>query len=106
MITIEFLRSYKLLDYAIFDFVVSFLGVYLLSPILTKLFLLFKIKVSRKSWLLLTIPVSILVHYLVGNITPMTKDFLNLNGSYLLKIIIISLTYFGIKDIKFIHNKK
>jgi len=94
MITIEFLRSYKLLDYAIFDFVVSFLGVYLLSPILTKLFLLFKIKVSRKSWLLLTIPVSILVHYLVGNITPMTKDFLNLNGSYLLKIIIISLTYF------------
>ena len=102
MFNIEFLRSFKLIDYAIFDFVASFLGIYLLSPILTKLFSIIKLKVTRKSWLLLTIPVSILVHYLVGNITPMTEDFLNLNAHYVLKGIIILMTYLGIKDIKII----
>ncbi len=102
MFNIEFLRSFKLIDYAIFDFVASFLGIYLLSPILTKLFSIIKLKVTRKSWLLLTIPVSILVHYLVGNITPMTEDFLNLNAHYFLKGIIILMTYLGIKDIKII----
>jgi len=97
---IEDLRQFKVLDYAVFDFVVSFLGVYLLSPLLSKIFSVFKIKVSRKSWLLLTLPVSILIHYLVQNLTPMTKDFLDLNNNYLLKIVILTLLFLGLKDIK------
>lgn len=106
MITIEHLREFRIGPYAVFDFVVSFLGIYILAPLLSKLFMLLKIKVSRKSWIFLTIPLSILIHYLVNNITPMTEDFLNPNGSYFLKIVIILLTIIGLKDIKFVKKSK
>lgn len=102
MITIEYLRSFHIGPYAIFDFVVSFLGVYLLSPILSKLFLKIGLKLSAHNLLLLTVPASILIHLLVGKITPMTRDFLNPDDHYLLKFLIIALIYFGIRDIKII----
>lgn len=100
MAPIAFLRQFRVGGYAIFDTAVSFLGVYLLSPWLSKLFLQFKIVVPRKSWLFLTLPISILVHFLVGNITPMTKNFMDLNGHYILKAVIFVLLFFGLKDIK------
>jgi len=106
MNTIEYLRSFKILNYAIFDFVLSFVGVYLFAPILSKLFAVFGIKITRKSWLFLTVPASIPIHYLVGSITPMTENFLNLNDHYALKIGIIALTYFGLRDITFIKKTK
>ena len=98
--TIEYLREFKLFNYAIFDFAVSFLGIYLLAPLLSKIFSIFGLKISRKSWMYLTLPVSILVHMLVGNITPMTKDFFDLGGHYILKVIILSLLFFGLRNIK------
>ena len=106
MNTIEYLRSFKILNYAVFDFVLSFAGVYLFAPILSKLFAVFGIKITRKSWLFLTVPVSIPIHYMVGSITPMTENFLNVNDHYLLKIGIIVLTYLGLKDITFINKSK
>lgn len=106
MLTIDYLRSFRIGPYAIFDFAASFLGIYLLSPILSKLFLKVGLKISTKSWMLLTIPLSILIHLLVGNITPMTADFINLHEAYLLKIIVIALTYLAIKDIKRIKKTK
>lgn len=100
MFTVEYLRSFKILEYAIFDFVLSFLGIYLLSPLLSKLFSKVRLNISRKSWLLLTLPLSIIIHSFVGTITPMTENFLDLKSHYLLKIFIVILTYFGLKDIK------
>ena len=106
MTTIETLREFRIFDYAIFDFVASFIGVYLLAPILSKLFLKLKVKISRKSWLLLTLPISILTHLLSGNMTLMTENFFDLQGHYILKIIIITLLILGLKDIKFQASKK
>lgn len=100
MTTIEFLRQFRVGEYAIFDFAVSFLGIYLLSPLLSKLCLKIRIKVPKLNWIFLTLPVSILIHLLIGNITPMTKNFLDLNGHYILKIVILASLVFGIKGVK------
>lgn len=100
MITLEFLRHFRFAGYAIFDLAVSFLGIYLLSPLLSKLFLKIKIRVPKISWLYLTLPLSILIHLLVGKMTLMTKNFIDLQSNYLLKTIVIILFVFGLKDIK------
>lgn len=102
MILIEFLRQFRFSGYAIFDFAVTFLGIYLLSPLLSKIFLRLKIDIPKQNWLLLTLPISIFAHLLVGKITPMTKDFIDIHGHYFLKISILSLLIFGIKGIKII----
>ena len=102
MTTIEFLRQFRILDYAIFDFAASFLGIYLLSPLLSKLFIKLRLDIPKKNWLFLTLPIGTLAHILVGNITPMTSDILNIHDHYILKIIMLILLFFGIRGIKII----
>ncbi|EKE05352.1 MAG: hypothetical protein ACD_19C00346G0002 [uncultured bacterium] len=100
MSTLEFLRQFRFGGYAIFDFAVSFLGIYLLAPLLTKLFRIIRIHVPKRNWLFLTLPISILVHLLVGNITPMTRQFINIHGNYTLKIVIIILLFLGLRGVR------
>lgn len=100
MIPIEFLRQFRIFDYAIFDFMVVFLGFYLLAPILSKIFLKIGINIPKKNWLFLALPIGILTHLIFGNMTPMTRDFISLNGHYFLKIFIFLLLFFGLKGIK------
>ena len=102
MTTIEFLRQFRLGKYAIFDLVVSFMGIYLLSPFLSKIFLKVRLSIPKQNWLFLTLPLSILTHLLVGNRTLMTKDFLSLNSHFFLKLLIFTLLFFGLKGIKII----
>ena len=104
MNTIESLRQFRFGEYAIFDFAVTFIAIYLLSPLLSKLFLKLKVNIPKRSWLFLALPISIIAHLLVGNITPMTADFIDINGHYLLKILIIGLLALGMKDIKIINK--
>jgi hypothetical protein len=105
MNTIEFLRQYRFGEYAIFDFVISFVGIYLLSPLLSKLFLTLGIKIPKVNWLYLTIPISILAHLLVGEITPMTRNFIESNGHAFLKVVVIVLFVLGMRGIKIIKRK-
>jgi hypothetical protein len=102
--SIEYLRSFRIFEYAIFDLLASFLGIFLLSPLLTKLFLKINISIPLSSWLYLTLPLSILIHIAVGNYTKMTQNFLDLNSNYFLKIFIFTLIYFGLKGIKLING--
>lgn len=102
MITIEFLRQFRFAGYAYFDLILSFLGIYLLSPILSKVFIKFRIKVSKLSWLFLTLPIGLLVHFIIGQQTPMVKNFLNIQDHYVLKLIILLLLIFGVKGIKIV----
>lgn len=102
MFILGFLRQFRFSGYAIFDFVIAFLGIYLLSPLLSKILLKIKIDVPKKNWLFLTLPISLLIHLLVGKITPMTKNFFSPNSHYILKILILGLLFLGIKDIKII----
>jgi hypothetical protein len=100
MITIETLRAPHIFGYAIFDLVATFIGIYLLAPVLTRIFLKLGLNIPRSSWLMFALPLGIIIHLLVGNITPMTRDFLDLNGHFMLKILIIALTILGVRGIK------
>jgi hypothetical protein len=100
MNVITFLRQFRIGQFAIFDFALAFLGMFLISPLLSKIFMKVGINIPRRSWLFFTLPISILAHLLVGRMTPMTKEFLALNGYYLLKAIIIGSFILGILGIK------
>lgn len=106
MIPIEFLRQFRLGGYAIFDFLAVFIGMFLLAPLLSKIFLKLKIKIPQKNWLFLALPIGIATHLLVGKITPMTEDFINLHDHYVLKILVIGLFGMGLLNIKIISNNK
>ena len=102
MVPIEFLRQFRFSGYAIFDFIAAFLGIYLLSPLLTKLFLKLRIDIPKHNWLFLTLPIAVLTHLLVGNITPMTRDFIDIHDHYVLKVIIICLFILGLRGVKIV----
>ncbi|MBT3817496.1 MAG: hypothetical protein HOE80_03555 [Candidatus Magasanikbacteria bacterium] len=78
---------------------------YLLSPFLSKMFLKIRIDIPKKNWLFLTLPLSIIIHILVGNITPMTRDFLDIHGHYVLKVVLFVLLILGLKGIKIVNKK-
>ena len=102
MVPIEFLRQFRLGGYAIFDFAAVFIGMYFLAPLLSKLFLKIKINIPKNNWYFLALPFGILTHVAVGNITPMTQDFLDMGGHYILKIIMIGLLILGLKGIRIV----
>lgn len=101
---IEFLRQFRFGGLAVFDFVASFLGIYLLAPWLSKIFLKFRIYVPRKNWLFLTLPMSIFIHVLAGEMTLMTRDFLDMNGYYFLKVVVIGLFLLGLRGIRVVRK--
>ena len=105
METLEILRSFKIFGYAIFDLILSFGWIYLIAPRLSRLFLKIWIEISRKSWLFLILPIGILFHLIFQNITPMTRNLFDINGFYLLKILIMILLIFWLKDIKIVKKK-
>ena len=97
---IDYLRQFRIGGYAIFDFTAGFLGMLLLSPWLTRLFNKAGIHIPRRNWVFLMLPISVLTHILVGNITPLTENFLDLNSHYLLKFIVIGCCVLGTLGIK------
>ena len=105
MIPIEFLRQFRIGEYAIFDLAVAFLGIYLLSSLLSKMFLKIRIDIPKRNWLFLTLPIGIVAHLIFGHMTPMTKNFLDIHGHYILKTLIIILLILGLRNIKIIKKK-
>lgn len=91
---ITFLRSFRVGPFAIFDFAILYLIVYLLAPYLYRMGL----KLSRAQLLWLTLPFSILVHILFGKMTPLTKMFLDPHGSYWVKILVVFLIFMAIRS--------
>ena len=79
--TIDYLSSFRVMNYAVFDFIASFIGMFILAKI-------FKLKMKKS--MLLTIPLSVVSHILVDNITPLTKQTIG-EGNYLVKLIMIIL---------------
>lgn len=102
---IPYLRQFRIGGYAVFDFTVSFLAAYLLAPWLSKLFRKIGLDIPKYSWLYFTVPISIIVHLIVNIITPLTRAFINPNGDYIIKIIILVLVVLGAKDIKLIKKQ-
>ncbi|MFA5961881.1 MAG: hypothetical protein WC848_04325 [Parcubacteria group bacterium] len=101
MFSISYLRHFRFGEYAIFDFGVAFLGLFLLSPLLSWLFRkLFNLEIPKKNWVFLTLPIGIVTHLITRPITPLTKNFLDPHSHYLLKITIFILLFLGLRNIK------
>lgn len=106
MNTIEFLRQFRIGEFTLFDSTFTLILAYLLAPLLTKIAASVRLAISRKSWLLLTLPIGVLVHKIVGADTPMSRYFFDPSGHYFLKTIIFMLAYLGLKDITIIRPTK
>lgn len=100
MFTLENLRHYRIFTYAIFDIGISFVGIGLLSPLLSRLFRIARIDIPKKNWLFLTLPLGIIFHLLFGAMTPMTKNFLDIQSEYVLKIVVFGCIILGVRGIK------
>ncbi|NOR86682.1 MAG: hypothetical protein GQ527_03645 [Bacteroidales bacterium] len=79
---------------------------YFLGSLLSKLFRKINIEIPRMNWVYLTLPISILIHLLIGRITTMTADFVNPYDYYFLKILIIVLLILGLRGIKRIKKEE
>lgn len=101
---ISFLRQFRVGGFALFDFTMAFLGIFLLAPLLSKIFRKIGLEIPKLSWMFWTLPIGIIVHMLLGKHTPLTEEFLDSNGHYLSKIIILVLFILGIMGIKKIKN--
>jgi len=88
------------LGYAVFDFAASFLGMFLLSPLLSGLARRVGWQVPRMNWVYLVLPIGIAAHLASGNLTPMTLDFIDPRSHYLVKAAVISFLILGLRNIK------
>ncbi|MDP3956076.1 MAG: hypothetical protein Q8Q18_02440 [bacterium] len=104
MFTLDYLRHFRFLGYAIFDLSLAFLGMALVAPLLSKLFLNIGIYIPYKSWILWALPIGIVAHLLIGTITPMTAQFIDPSSHYVLKILIVVLILLGSVGIKKVAN--
>ena len=99
---ITFLRQPKIGSLAIFDLTITYLGIFLISPILTKLFSIFHLNISRSSWLWLTLPISIIFHLIFNQKTALMKILLDplQFQFYLMVAILLFMSYMGLKSIR------
>lgn len=97
---ITFLRQFRINDYAIFDLLVAFFGIFLVAPLLSKLFLTARVYIPKKNWLFLTLPIGITVHALLNTSTKLNQDFFSPYSQYLLKFIIFVLVVLGLTGVK------
>jgi len=103
---IEFLRQFRVGEYAVFDMVAAFGGMYLLAPWLSRLLLRLGIVFPKLNFVILALPIGILVHVLVGSMTPMTKAFLDPGGHYTIKIVSMVLLILGCRGVKGVKQRR
>ncbi len=92
---IAYLRTFRIGPFAIFDFAISYLAVWIFAPFIIKLVSYIGFHPTRANLMWLVVPASILAHILVGTYTPLTKMFLNPSGDYIVKIIVLLMLYKG-----------
>jgi hypothetical protein len=97
---IGYLRQFRITGYAVFDFAAAFLGIFLLSPLLSGLSAKAGLEIPKLNWLYLTLPISIVTHLVFGNHTPLTENFIDPGGHYILKAVIIFSLVLGLRNIK------
>lgn len=97
---ITYLRQFRLFGFAIFDFTAAYVGIFLLSPVLTKLAKRLRLNLTTRHWLRLTLPIGVLVHLIFKIQTPLVEEVLDLHGHYLIKVILLVMIFMGLKDIR------
>lgn len=94
------LRQYRLGEFAIFDFALTFLLAALAGPFLSRFLKKRGWHVPLINWYFLALPFGMLIHLLIGRMTPLTQQLLDLNGFYLLKGVMLLLVILGLRGIR------
>ncbi|MDO8511724.1 MAG: hypothetical protein Q7S57_00485 [bacterium] len=97
---LDFLRQFRIGPFAIFDTALAYVGIFLVAPLLTKLFSRLHLNISRTAWLWLTLPIAVIFHLVFRQNTPFMKMFLDPNGFYMVKIILLFMLYMGLRNIR------
>ena len=93
------LRQYRIGPFPIFDIILAYAGIFILSPLLTKLFAKVHLNISRSSWLWLTLPLSIVFHLIFRQNTPLMKMLLDPSRFYIPVVILLFMMYMGLRNI-------
>src|SRR3989338_7238300 len=96
---ISALRQFRIGPFTIFDTAAAYVGIFLLSPLLTKLFFKFHLNISKTSWLWLTLPISVIFHFVFRQNTPLIKMLLDPSSFYIIAIVLLLMTYMGLRNI-------
>jgi hypothetical protein len=101
MISIEYLRQFRIGPFTIFDTVTAYLGILILSPILTWLMSKLHFKVTTASWLWLTLPLSVIFHIIFLQTSPLMKILVHPEHFqfYIAVFILVTMTYMGFSKI-------
>jgi hypothetical protein len=99
---LHILRQYKIGPFTIFDTVTAYVGIFLIAPLLTKIFSKIHINISRAGWLWLTLPISVIFHLIFRQNTPFMKILSDPHQFqfYLGIIILLFMSYMGLRKIK------
>ena len=100
MTTIEYLRQFRVLGFAVFDFTTAFLGMLLLSPLLSGLFAKMGIFIPKRNWVIAMLPLSVIVHLACGTMTPFTKYILDPSGHLIEKLLVLICCVFSVLGIR------
>lgn len=101
MITLEYLRQFKIGPFAIFDIAISYIGILILTPLLSWLMSKLHLKIPMSSWLWFTMPISVIFHIVFRQSTPMMKILTNPGQPqfYIALFILLTMTYVGLRGI-------
>ena len=96
---IEQLRHFRFGPFTYFDTLTAYVGIFLIAPLLTKLFSKFHIYIKRTEWLWLTLPIALTFHFALKLDTPFKQMFLNPAGYYFIpQIVILFMLFMGLRN--------
>jgi len=100
--SLEYLRQWRVGQFTVFDTVASYVGILILSPILSWLMSRLDLKVPLISWLWLTMPLSVIFHLIFNQSTPLMKVLTNPRtfDFYIAVIILLVMTYLGLRKVR------
>ena len=92
------LRLFKIGPFAVFDTAISFIGIYLLAPLLSKIFRFMRLDIPLISWLWFVMPLSVVFHLVFAQQTPLMQLLSSSNG-YVAIGVLFGMTFMGIRKI-------
>lgn len=101
MEVIETLRQFRIGSFTVFDTATAYFGIFLIAPVLSRLFSKLNIYIPKSSWLWLTLPISVTFHLFLHIDTPFMQMFLAQNDFYIAKAMIILMIFMGVRRIRY-----
>ena len=102
---LAFLRQFRIGTFPIFDVVISYIGIFLIAPILTKIFLLLHLNIPRSAWLWWTIPIGVLFHVIFSQDTPLMRMLAHPTQVWPAALVLIVMIAMGVRQVSVVGRK-